>query len=231
MKDTLLKVLSWVDTPTVCNAIEIVQGQRGFDQFTKSTVQCSSGSGLPVVGFARTARIAAKDEPKETQEVLRKRRLDYYRYVSDSTNPSVMVIEDTDYPNCVGAFWGEINAQIHTKFGLSGVLTNGVMRDLDDVPERFPIIAGSIGPSHAYVHVKDFGKPVNVFGLSVQEGDFIHADRHGAVVIPPEVLPNMDQAIARLIELESVILGPVSQENFTIDDLQKAWDRFEAMRV
>ena len=231
MKDNLLKVLNWVDTPTVCNAIEVAQGQRGFDQFTRSTVQCSSQEGLPIVGFAKTARIAGALPSDEPGDVLRKRRVDYYRYVSENTAPSVMVIEDLDYPDCVGAFWGEINGQIHAKFGLSGVLTNGVMRDLGDLPEGFPILAGSIGPSHAHVHIRDFGAPVTLFGLTVKDGDFIHADRHGAVIVPPDVLPDLDQAIAQLIEMESLILGPLSKEDFQIDDLLKAWDAFEAMRV
>jgi len=231
MKDTLLKVLSWVDTPTVCNAIEMAQGGRGFDQYTRATVQCSTTKSLPIVGFARTAKIASKEPPIEACEVLRKRRLEYYHYVADSAAPSLMVIEDVDYPDCAGAYWGEINAHIHAKFGLSGVLTNGVMRDLQDLPEQFAIIAGSIGPSHAHAHVREIGRPVQVFGLTVKEGDFIHADRHGAVIIPPDILPKLDQTIAHLIEMESIVLGPISKENFDIEDLLKAWDDFEALRV
>ena len=142
-----------------------------------------------------------------------------------------MVIEDMDGSDSVGAFWGEVNAKIHKKFGLTGALTNGVMRDLDGLPEHFPIIAGSIGPSHCHVHVKSFGEPVSVFGLTVKEGDFIHADRHGAIIIPPELFPVLEGAIAKLIEIESTILGPVAKDVFSFEDLQEAWAEFETLRV
>ena len=42
MKPTLLTLLRKVDTPTVCNAIEVAQGKRGFDAFTRGTMLCSA---------------------------------------------------------------------------------------------------------------------------------------------------------------------------------------------
>ena len=53
----------------------------------------------------------------------------YYKYMAEGQRPSVAVIEDYDFPNCVGAFWGEINTTVHKGFGVSGVVTNGVVRD------------------------------------------------------------------------------------------------------
>jgi len=231
MNDALLKVLSWVDTATVCNAIEVAQGKRGFSDFTRGTVVCPSLSGLPLVGYARTAKIASAEMPSEPTEQTQRRRLEYYRYVSESTAPSIMVIEDEDHPNCAGAYWGEINAQIHRRFGIAGVLTNGVMRDIDDIPEDFPILAGSVGPSHAHVHVTKIDVPVDVFNLKIKPGDMIHADRHGAVIIPPAIIPNMQSAIVQLFEMERIILDPLDEEEFNIEKLEEAWARFESIRV
>ena len=59
----LLKLLQSVDTPTVCNAIEVAQGKRGFSQFTRGTMICSATQGGSMVGFANTAKIAAKEPP------------------------------------------------------------------------------------------------------------------------------------------------------------------------
>ncbi len=188
MDDALLALLRAVDTPTVCNAIELVQGRRGFDAFTRGTMVFTH-PGLSIVGHAVTARIAAAAQPREDASVLRARRLAYYTAMHDARKPSVAVIEDMDFPNSVGAFWGELNATIHKAFGLSGTLTNGVVRDLGDLPEGYPILAGSLGPSHAFVHVREIGTPVRIHGLAIAPGDLIHADRHGALVIPPEILP------------------------------------------
>ena len=231
MNDALLNVLRSVDTPTVCNAIEAAQGKRGFNNFTKATMVASAPEEKSVVGYALTAKIAATSTPEEPAEIVKERRMAYYKYMAEGQRPSVAVIEDCDFPNCVGAFWGEINTTVHKGFGVSGVVTNGVVRDLGDLPTGFPVIAGSIGPSHAFVHVREFGKPVSVFGLAVEEGDLVHADRHGALVIPSLVIPSLQHAIEKLIATERLILDPASKPDFDFEAFAKAWAAFEAART
>lgn len=231
MNDALLNVLRSVDTPTVCNAIEAAQGKRGFNNFTKATMVASAPEEKSVVGYALTAKIAATSAPEEPAEIVKERRMAYYKYMAEGQRPSVAVIEDCDFPNCVGAFWGEINTTVHKGFGVSGVVTNGVVRDLGDLPTGFPVIAGSIGPSHAFVHVREFGKPVSVFGLAVEEGDLVHADRHGALVIPSLVIPSLQHAIEKLIATERLVLDPASKPDFDFEAFAKAWAAFEAART
>ena len=231
MKPSLLKILQSVDTPTVCNAIEVAQGKRGFDAFTRGTMHCSAPHEPAIVGYARTAKIAAINPPTETSEVIKKRRMAYYKYMADATNPSVAVVEDLDFPDCIGAFWGEINTTVHKGFGLSGTLTNGVMRDLGDNPEGYPVIAGSIGPSHGFAHVKEIGTPVEIYGIMVFEGDLIHADRHGAVIIPEDVIDTLESAINQLLLTEQLILEPARQPNFNFDAFEAAWSEFEKSRT
>lgn len=226
----LLDLLRRVDTPTVCNAIEVVQGKRGFANFTRGTMVCTE-PGHAVVGFAMTAQIAALEPPTEAPEVIRARRMSYYRAMHDAPKPSVAVIEDLDYPHCIGAYWGEINTTVHKGFGMAGALTNGVVRDLGDLPAGFPVIAGSIGPSHGFVHVRSIGEPVRVMRLSVRPGDLIHADRHGGLVIPPDVLPALGAAIARLQETERLVLDPARTEGFDFAAFERAWAAFEAART
>ena len=114
---------------------------------------------------------------------------------------------------------------------MAGALTNGVMRDLGDLEPGFPIIAGSIGPSHGFVHVREFGTPVEIYGLSVEEGDLVHADRHGALVVPPDVLPRLGAAIETLLSTEQIVLGPARETGFDIEKLETAWAAFEKARV
>ena len=226
----LLELLQRVDTPTVCNAIEVAQGKRGFDAFTKGTMQ-SSAPGQSMVGFARTAKIAGREAPTEDADVIRARRLDYFRNMAGGPRPAIAVIEDVDYPHCVSAWWGEVHTNVHKGLGLNGALTNGVMRDLGDLPDGFPVVAASIGPSHAYVHVRELGTPVNVMGMTVNQGDFVHADRHGGLVIPPEVIPHLKDAIAKMFAGEQIILGPARQPDFDLDKLLEAWATFEKART
>lgn len=226
----LLALLRRIDTPTVCNAIEVVQGKRGFAAFTRGSMVCTE-PGAAVVGHAATAQIAGLAPPTEAPEVIRSRRMAYYRAMHDAPKPSVCVIEDLDFPNCIGAFWGEINATIHKGFGMAGALTNGVVRDLGDLPAGFPVIAGSVGPSHGFVHVRSLGEPVRVMGLTVRQGDLVHADRHGAVVVPPAVVPQLAAAVGRLLATERLVLDPARASGFDLAAFEAAWAAFEAART
>lgn len=231
MISSLLSLLRKVDTPTVCNAIEVAQGKRGFDQFTRGTMQCSAPDEPAIVGYARTAKIAAIHPPSEPTDVIRARRMAYYKYMAEAPEPSVAVIEDVDYPDCIGAYWGEINTSVHKGFGMSGVVTNGVMRDLGDLPDGFPVVAGSVGPSHGFVHIREINTPVSVFGLTVSPGDFVHADRHGALVIPEDILLHLEAAIQKLLVTERIVLDAARQPGFDFATFETAWAEFERARV
>ena len=150
----LLALLRGCDTPTVCNAIEVAQGRRGFRGFTRGT-PVASHPGEVVVGYAVTARLSAVEPPTEAPDAVRARRMAYYRAMFEAPKPALAVIEDLDFPDCVGAFWGEVNTSVHKALGVSGALTNGVLRDLGDLPDGFPVVAGSVGPSHGFVHVRE----------------------------------------------------------------------------
>ena len=229
--DDLLALLRGADTPTVCNAIEVVQGKRGFAGFTRGTMLASHPAAPAMVGYAVTAKISGIAPPTEPAPAIRARRMDYYRMMAEAPKPAVAVIEDVDFPGCVGAYWGEINTEVHKGLGLVGALTNGVMRDLGDLPDGFPVVAGSIGPSHGFVHVLENATPVTVFGLTVAPGDLVHADRHGAVVVPPEVLSGLAAGIGKLRDTEGLVLGPARQPGFDFAAFEAAWTAFENART
>lgn len=229
MNPKLLKLMKNVDTPTVCNAIEVAQGKRGFNAFTRGTMLASDPR--PMVGYAVTAHIAALAPPVEDATTIRARRMAYYRAMATGPQPSVAVVEDMDHPHCIGAYWGEVNTTIHKGFGMAGALTNGVMRDLGDLAPDFVVVAGSIGPSHGFVHVRTVNQPVTIHGLTIAPGDLVHADRHGAVVIPPDVIPHLEAAIQKMQAAEQLILAPARGPGFDFAAFETAWAAFEAART
>ena len=218
-----------VDTPTVCNAIEVVEDRRGYRGFTPRALFATFPEAPPMLGYARTARIASAAPSCDPAETVRARRLEYYRHMGTGPTHRIAVVGDIDGDAAGGAFWGEINARIHRAIGCAGALTGGLVRDLGDLPRDFPILAGAVGPSHGFVHVVDIAAGAHVAGLDVAEGDLLHADRHGALRIPVEYLAEMPAALDRLRRSEAVVLDAIDRVT-THEDLAELWRRFEDVR-
>ena len=68
----------------------------------------------------------------------------------------------------------------------------------------------------------DFGKPVNIFGMNVAHGDVVHADFHGAVVIPADAVRKLPDAIALVGRREKVILDVCASPDFSPAKLRAA---------
>jgi len=133
------------------------------------------------------------------------------------------VLEDTDEEPGFGAFWGEVNSAIHKGLGCHGVITNGSIRDLDDIAPGFQLLAGLMGPSHAWVSVQEIAVPVTVHGLTVAPGDLIHADKHGAAAIPPGMAEQVLKAADTIARKEALILDAARAPDFTTGKLIAAW--------
>ena len=217
-----LDVLTKWDTPTICNALEVIVPERRATGFTSAAFTCLDPKLPPMVGYARTVAIRATTPPEESADALKSRRAEYYEYLADSPHSTIAVVEDLDATPGFGAFWGEVNTAVHRGLGCVGGVTNGSMRDLDDCAPGFQLLAGKVGPSHAHVHIVDFGSPVTIFGMRVLHEDIIHADRHGAVVIPVSAVKELPVAVELLVRREAVILKAARDADFDIEKLKKA---------
>lgn len=223
--DSVLGQLRRLDTPTVCNALEVVVPERRGAGYTVQPLLCTRPELPPMVGFARTATIRAQHPSMVTGQAARQRQERYYDYVaSGGPKPAIMVIEDLDHANRgYGSWWGEVNSNVHMGLGCIGVVTDGSVRDLPDIAPGFQMLADRVGPSHAFVHPVDTGIPVTVAGMHVQHGDLIHADQHGAVVIPDEVAHRVAEAAALIARRERVIIEAAQQPGFDVERLRQAW--------
>ena len=217
LSSEVFAALTAVDTPTVCNAIELALGRRTAEGFTTQSVLAAHPNLPAIVGFARTGLIRSSQASEDSPEALRTRRIAYYRYVATQPSPAVVVLQDIDPRPGLGAFWGEVNVAIHKGLGARGVLTNGSMRDLGAVDPGFQILADSLSPSHAFVRIEEFECPVEVFGLRVRPNDLVHADRHGAVIIAPEIAYELPHAIDRMKRKEAPILRAARSPGFTVE--------------
>jgi regulator of RNase E activity RraA len=203
-----LEFLRSIDTPTVCNLVEIVMPERRGHGYTVKHLHCPFPDLPPIVGFAKTVTFKAKDAVPLGQAGYMQKRLDYLDYVASEPQPGIMVMEDLDGEHAgYGAFWGEVQSNVHKALGCLGVVTNGSVRDIPAIAPGFQMLAGSLGPSHAYVHVVEYGIDVNVHGMAVRSGDLIHADRHGAIVVPMDKIDAMKSANDALSAREAKIIA------------------------
>lgn len=217
----LIAVLKSIDTPTVCNALELLVPERRGYGFTTKPLVCTRPELGPVVGIARTATIRAT-HPGDADSNQAYARDTYYAYIDEGPKPSVVVIQDLDDERAYGSFWGEVNSNIHKGLGCDAVITNGSVRDLPDIAAGFQMLADRVGPSHAFVHIVDHSRPVTVAGMRVSDGDVIHADQHGAVVIPHAVCADVKQAADLIGRRERVVISAAQQPGFNVDALRRA---------
>src|SRR5712672_3729883 len=219
-----LEVLRAFDTPTICNALELVAPARRAIGFTRRPLFAAFPEMKPVVVFARTAIIRSREPHPRSREEAKEVRLGYYEHIADEPLPSIAVIQDIDAPDTgFGAFWGEVQTHVHKGLGCTGVITDGSVRDLDAMASGFFVLAGSIMPSHAHVHLVEFGGTVSVAGMIVSANDIIHADRHGAVVIPADAVAKLPEAIDVLARREKVLIEASKQPGFSIERLRQAY--------
>lgn len=216
-----LEALKQWDTPTICNGLEIIVPERRAIGFTVELMVAVDPKAPPIVGVARVGTIRAKEPPRGAVA----NRLDWFDYVAATDLPTIVVLQDVDDRPGYGAFWGEVMSTVHKALGAVGCVTNGSFRDLSAWAQGFQMIGGRVGPSHAHVHLVDFGKPVNVFGMQVAHDDVVHADYHGAVVIPAECVKKLPEAIDLVSRRERVILEVCIAKDFTPARLRDAVKR------
>lgn len=219
-----LEALRAFDTPTICNALEAVAPGRRALGFNRRPLVAPFPAMKPVVGFARTATIRCREPHPRGMREAGKMMMAYYEHVAAAPMPSISVIQDLDGPDIgLGSFWGEVNSHVHKGLGCIGVVTDGSVRDLDVWAEGFFALAGSIMPSHANVHVVDIGTVVNVAGMIVSPNDVIHADRHGAVVVPADVIKKVPAAAEQIARREKVLIEASKSPGFSLERLRKAF--------
>ena len=205
-------------TPSISNGIETFGVRPRNRGFMDATIRCMFPELPPMVGYAFTVKIRAAYQAERPRSIG-----EYRRAVQAAPKPTVVVIQDID-TQPIGAFWGEVNSNIHRALGAVGTVTNGGVRDLNEVRALgFHFFAQYIQVSHAYVHVEDWGTPVEVGGLSVQPGDLLHGDLHGVLQIPHEIAAGLARATAEVERRERIIINAAQAPDFSIEKLEAAY--------
>ena len=216
----LLEQLRALSTCEVANAIECLGIQLRNTGFSDSTIECRFPRFPTVVGYALTLRLHGTNPPMEGGTYVD--RTDWWDQLAESPAPRIVVIEDADRRPGTAAFVGETHAAILEAMACVAVVTNGAVRDLDQVERLgFQMFSGTISVSHAYAHVASVDSTVQVAGLSVAPGDLLHGDRNGIVKIPIAEAAQIVEISKKLRGREEEILRFCQSGRFSRAGLRK----------
>ena len=208
-----LEELRKISTPTISNAIETFDVRPRNEGFMNPDIKCILPELGAMVGYAATGTYMAS---KPGGEDIEGKDQELWKHVLSIPTPRVVVVQDIDNPPCIGSLCGEVNGTIHKALGCAGTITNGGVRDLDEVRAMgFHFFASCVIPSHAYVHVVDVGKPVKVGGLTIRPGDLIHADQHGVVIIPHAIAREVAARAREVEDKERAIIDFFRSPDFS----------------
>lgn len=207
----LLELRRW-NTPTIYNGWEqITRHDAAHDGFNlEETTDFMPQMGA-MVGYAVTV-VCEPSNPahkRNTPDALN----EYRRYVAGVPGPKIVVVQDLDKPHFVGSYWGEVNANVHRALGCVGTITDGCIRDVDEMSYAgFKALAKRFCVGHAHSWPVRWGCEVEVFGRAVRPGQLIHADKHGFLVVPEEDEPRLLAASRFMDTNECQTVIPAARE-------------------
>jgi 4-hydroxy-4-methyl-2-oxoglutarate aldolase len=206
------------DTCTIANAIETFRVRLRNEGFTRPGLHAMTGGSPRLVGYAATCRIRSSDPPMSGNAYFD--RTDWWSAIGHLPIPRIAVIQDLEAEYGSGSTLGEVHAAILKAFHCEGAITNGVVRDIPGVSRlQFPMFARSAAVSHAYAHMVDYGKPVEIFGLQIRCGDLLYADCHGVISIPVEIAEQIPAVAAEIHAQERRIIDVCESPDFSTERL------------
>jgi 4-hydroxy-4-methyl-2-oxoglutarate aldolase len=207
----LLNLKRW-NTPTIYNGWEqITSRDPARDAFNLEETRDFMPEMGPMVGHAVT--VVIQPSQRRHREEHPNAWSDYRRYVAEAgPAPKIVVVQDLDKPHTIGAFWGEVNSNIHRALGCVGTIIDGAIRDVDEMKNAgFKALARRFCVGHAYSHPVRWGCEVEVFGRTIRPGDLIHADKHGFIAISADEAPRLLDAARFMDENECATLIPAAR--------------------
>ena len=215
----ILERLKGFSTCAIANAIEYLNVRLRNVGFGDSSVRCRFPHFPPVIGYAVTLRLHGANPPMEGGFYVD--RTDWWDELAEIPVPHIVVIEDADRRVGTAAFVGEIHAAILKAMGSVAVITNGAVRDLQQVERLgFQLFSGNVSVSHAYAHVAKVDTPVRVAGLNITPGELLHGDQHGIVKVPRDSIEKVLEIADRLRNREEKILRFCQSPEFSREGLR-----------
>lgn len=173
-----------------------VTREMGLDCALPAEMKPTSGSRL--FGRAKTLLLDAVREGEDWRGIYS--ALSSYNHVRQG---DVIVVENR-VPN--RAYFGNLNAHLAMRAGAVGAVIDGVTRDSMAVEAMgFPVFARGTYAVDIRMEgvMRSMNTPIRIGGVSIANGDYIFADRDGALAIPAASWPAVKAAVYDLLKREA----------------------------
>ncbi|KAJ6113449.1 RraA-like protein [Penicillium sp. IBT 18751x] len=202
---SLLDRLSALDTNTVSDALDFLQ-LKGATYGLQPLWDCPK-----IVGRASTVKVGIKQDTAPTTHLLTP--------VVDAitTDDRILVISGgTEGVSC----WGDILANASRVKGIRGTIIDGMSRDIDGSRDvGYPVYGRGVTMISARNRIVqlDSGSAIQVRGVTVNQDDFVIADRCGTVFVPVDHIEEVVELGERIdrrqaLMVQDVLAGkPVSE--------------------
>ncbi len=219
-----LENLRRIDACTLANAIETFHKRLRNEGFSDSSLGCLFPKFPPIIGYAATVKIRGSAPP--TADTSYPDRTDWWDYILSLPVPRIVVVQDVATKIGLGSLLGAVHVNILRALGCVGAVTNGSVRDVTAIENSgFQIYSGGICISHAYVHIVEFGMPVEVGGLKIVSGDLLHGDLHGVQTIPRDIADKIPPIAAQIASREQALIQLCQSKDFSPEKLRAALDK------
>jgi 4-hydroxy-4-methyl-2-oxoglutarate aldolase len=219
LRAELVDTFRRLDTCKVANAIETFNVRLRNEGFANSGIRAMFPDLPPVIGHAVTARVHTSAPPPVGHTYYD--RTDWWSYILTVPPPRIVVVEDADERPGLGAFVGEVHANILKALDCVAYATNGAVRDLSRVRALgFQFLAPNVAASHAFAHIVDFGQPVNIGGLPVTSGDVLFGDCHGMLSLPEDIVERIPAEVDRMVSAEREVIALCQSPHFSVERLR-----------
>jgi 4-hydroxy-4-methyl-2-oxoglutarate aldolase len=216
-----LEALQRLDACTLANAIETFHERLRNEGFVDNTVRCLLPGLPPMLGYAATIKIRGSAPPTAAREYPD--RTDWWDYIISLPKPRIVVAQDVATRPGLGSLVGAVHMNILRALHCVGVVTNGSVRNIPASESAgFHLFAGSVSVSHAYVHIVEIGKPVEIGGLQIQSGDLLHGDLHGVQSVPLDIAARVPPVAAQITAREQALIALCRSPEFSLEKLRAA---------
>jgi regulator of RNase E activity RraA len=214
-----LEALRSIDTPTVCNAIEKFKVRGRVEGYMGMDIRCLLPELGTMLGYAVTVTVdsttqGAPFDPSGWHQWL--------QAMEASPKPIVVVFKDVSQNPRKSAHLGEVMATVAHRLGVVGVVTDGGLRDINEVRQvGLQCFAKGLVPSHGNPRLIEANLTVTLDGVTIAPGDLLHGDANGVTVIPREIAGQIAKAADEVRAEEAALMAYIRGPEFNIEDFYK----------